>query len=493
MVVARRGSLGVSSATVRNVLARLEEQGFVRQPHTSAGRVPTDRGYRFYVDLLLEHRRPATARALRANPAGGDEEPTEALLETVSRVLSQESHHVGFALAPATEDQRLDKIEFVSLGGSRVLVVAVTEGGQTTQKVVDSGDVLSPEELRRAADYVNRELSGLPLDEVRAVVLARLQEARGVYDGLMAKAFAIADRALEAKAARHALYVDGTASLLADASQSHEGLSLETLRALVEMIEEKQRLVRLLTEYLDAPGLAVVIGAEHALPDLKPFSIIAASYLDGRSGGSVGVIGPTRMRYSRPSAWSRVRPARWAKHSAATEPSERSMSSDVNDDVDIRMATRLTETAPSRRASADPAWRSARRATSFGTSCCGRPSSTTTASAWNASGARRRTRGRRRAARPAADPRRPRAGAGGRRQRGAAEPYRRGVELIHKQLLDLLTQTRREADRGRWRRLRSAPPPGRGIRAVPAGRDGEVIEELRRGYCSATGCSGRRW
>ena len=301
VVVARRGSLGVSSATIRNVLASLEEQGFLRQPHTSAGRVPTDRGYRFYVDLLLEHRRPGDRQGVAAQiqQAATEEPSVEALLETVSRVLSQESHHVGFGLAPAVEDQRLDKLEFVSLGGSRVLVIAVTEGGQTTQKVVDSGDVLSPEELRRAADYVNRELSGLPLDEVRAVVLARLQEARGVYDGLMAKAFAIADRALEARANRHALYVDGTASLLADASQSHEGLSLETLRALVEMIEEKQRLVRLLTEYLDAPGLAVVIGAEHTLPDLKPFSIIAASYFDGRSGGSVGVIGPTRMRYSR--------------------------------------------------------------------------------------------------------------------------------------------------------------------------------------------------
>ena len=301
MVVARRGSLGVSAATIRNVLASLEEQGFLRQPHTSAGRVPTDRGYRFYVDLLLEHRRPGDRQGVVAqiHQAASEEPTVEALLATVSRVLSQESRHVGFGLAPAVEDQKLDKLEFVSLGGPRVLVIAVTEGGQTTQKVVDSGEVLSPEELRRAADYVNRELAGLPLDEVRAVVLARLQEARGVYDGLMARAFAIADRALEARANRHALYVDGTASLLADASQSHEGLSLETLRALVEMIEEKQRLVRLLTEYLDAPGLAVVIGAEHTLPDLKPFSIIAASYFDGRSGGSVGVIGPTRMRYSR--------------------------------------------------------------------------------------------------------------------------------------------------------------------------------------------------
>ena len=301
VVIARRGTLGVSSATVRNVLARLEEQGFVRQPHTSAGRVPTDRGYRFYVDLLLEHRRPADRPGLlsQIREATDGEPSIDALLASVSRVLSRESHHVGFALGPAARDQRLEKIEFVALGTSRVLVVAVTEGEQVTQKLVDTGEILSPEELRRGAEYVNREFAGRPIDEVRTAILARLQEARGVYDTLMARAFALASRALDAPSAEHSLHVDGTASLLADASQQHDELSLDTLRALVEMIEEKQRLVRLLSEYLDAPGLAVVIGAEHALPDLKPFSLVAASYLDGRGGGSVGVIGPTRMRYSR--------------------------------------------------------------------------------------------------------------------------------------------------------------------------------------------------
>jgi heat-inducible transcriptional repressor len=301
VVIARRGTLGVSSATVRNVLARLEEQGFVRQPHTSAGRVPTDRGYRFYVDLLLEHRRPVERRGLASQiRLAADEEPsTNGLLANVSRLLSRESHHVGFALGPATGDQRLEKIEFVTLGGSRVLVVAVTEGDQVTQKVVDTSEILSPEELRRGAEYVNREFAGRPIDEVRAAIVARLQEARGIYDTLMARAFALASRALDARSPEHPLHVDGTSSLLADASQLHAELSLDTLRALVEMIEEKQRLVRLLSEYLDAPGLAVVIGGEHALPDLKPFSLVAASYLDGRRGGSVGVIGPTRMRYSR--------------------------------------------------------------------------------------------------------------------------------------------------------------------------------------------------
>ena len=300
VVIARRSTLGVSSATVRNVLARLEEQGFVRQPHTSAGRVPTDRGYRFYVDLLLENRRatdrPDVADAIRE--AAADEPSIEGVLSHVSHVLSTESHHVGFAVAPASDDQRLRKIEFVSLEGTRVLVVTLADGGQVTQKVVDAGEVLAPEELRRAAEYVNSQFAGLPIDQVQAEILTRLHEARGLYDRLMTRAFNLARRALEHRAHRNSIYVEGTASLLGDAQQSSE-MSLQTLRTLVEMIEEKQRLVRLLEEYLHAPGLAVVIGAEHSLADLKPFSLVAASYLDGRGGGSLGVIGPTRMRYSR--------------------------------------------------------------------------------------------------------------------------------------------------------------------------------------------------
>ncbi len=301
LVIARRGTLGVSSATVRSVLARLEEQGFVRQPHTSAGRVPTDRGYRFYVDLLLENRRPADRPEI-AGPirqAADDEPSIDGVLSRVSHVLSAESRHVGFAVAPATDDQRLRKIEFVSLEGTRVLVVTLADDGQVTQKIVDAGDLFSPEELRRAAEYVNREFAGLPIERVQVEILARLQEARGIYDRLMARAFDLARRALENRARSHAIYIEGTASLLGEASQQSSEMSIATLRTLVEMIEEKQRLVRLLEEYLHAPGLAIVIGAEHSLPDLTPFSLVAASYLDGRGGGSLGVIGPTRMRYSR--------------------------------------------------------------------------------------------------------------------------------------------------------------------------------------------------
>lgn len=301
VVIARRGDVGVSSATIRNVLARLEADGFVRQPHTSAGRVPTDQGYRFYVDLLLENRRhvnqPQVVDPIRR--AASEEASVETLLARVSHVLSHESRHVGFAVAPAPDDQRLRKIEFVSLEGARVLVVMLAAGGQVTQKVVDAGEPLTPEELRRAAEYVNRDFADLPIEHVYAGLMARLQEARGIYDRLVARAFELARRALEDRARSHAVFVEGAASLLADASQQPAELSLQTLRTIVGMIEEKQRLVRLLSEYLTGPGLAVVIGAEHALPDLKPFSLVAASYLHGPGGGSVGVIGPTRMRYSR--------------------------------------------------------------------------------------------------------------------------------------------------------------------------------------------------
>ncbi len=301
IVIARRGALGVSSATVRNVLARLEEQGFVRQPHTSAGRVPTDRGYRFYVDLLLDGRRPAERPDVldQIRAAASEELSIDGVLARVTHVLSSESRHVGFAVAPATDDQRLRKIEFVSLESARVLVVTLADGGQVTQKVVDTGEPLSPDDLRRGAEYVNREFAGLPIDQVKSELLARLAHDRGLYDRLMARAFDLARRALEHRANRPAIYVEGTASLLGEAVQQSSELTLQTLRTLVEMIEEKERLVRLLEQYLHAPGLAVVIGAEHSLPDLQAFSLVAASYLDGRRGGSLGVIGPTRMRYSR--------------------------------------------------------------------------------------------------------------------------------------------------------------------------------------------------
>jgi heat-inducible transcriptional repressor len=289
--------LGVSSATVRNILARLEEDGYVQQPHTSAGRIPTDRGYRFYVDLLLEARRTyraATAVEARLRRDTPDR-LIDSLLPQVSHVLSQAARSIGFAIRPAHEVAVFDRVEFIPLSATRVLVVIVARGGHVIQKVIETEEPLTADDLRQAANYLNEEFAGLPLHRAREAVLQRLNEARELYDVLRARAMRLASSTFSDLPAEQTLYVEGTAALLDDDS----GLELQMLQALMEMIEEKQKLVRLLNEYIDGPGLTVVIGAEHLDPSLRPFSLVLSTYDDGSGIGTVGVIGPTRMRYSR--------------------------------------------------------------------------------------------------------------------------------------------------------------------------------------------------
>lgn len=303
--ILRRSGLAVSSATVRNVLAQLEEMGFVSQPHTSAGRVPTDQGYRFYVDMLLEGRRLArdvssveSSLEARLRHEAGQAPLIDDVLSTTSHVLSESSRHVGFAVAPANADAVLQRIEFVPLTDTRVLIIVVSSGNQVSQKAVEIGEPVSPAELAQAANFLNGEFAGRTLQAVRDGVLERLREERTLYDQLLGLALRLATRLFQALDQPPAVFIDGTSGLL-EAVVRASGLPAATLRALLQMVEQKQRLVRLLDEYIDGPGLTVVIGAEHSEPELRPFSLIASTYSDGHGTGTVGVIGPTRMRYSR--------------------------------------------------------------------------------------------------------------------------------------------------------------------------------------------------
>ena len=295
--LASRG-FGVSSATLRNVLARLEEQGYVRQPHTSAGRVPTDAGYRAYVDELLAARRtsrPAPQVEARLRRAG----TVNDLLSHVSQEVSRASHHVGFAIAPATDTTRLEHLEFVPLNGGRILVVLVSNGGQITHKVIEPAENYGLVELQQAANYLNSEFRGRSIVDVRHAVLERLKEERTLYDALMERALLLASSTFEGMDSAPSVFIQGTSLLLDDMGGEDPEATLQTLRTLLRMIEEKTKLVQLLDEYISGTGLTVVIGSEHLAPDLRTFSIVAATYNDGRGTGAVGVIGPTRMRYSR--------------------------------------------------------------------------------------------------------------------------------------------------------------------------------------------------
>src|SRR6266478_4881330 len=212
--------LGVSSATVRSILARLEEEGYVQQPHTSAGRIPTDRGYRFYVDLLLESKRPS--RAAEAVEARLRRDSPDRLLDSVlpqvSHVLSQTSRSVGFAIRPAHEAAVFDRVEFVPLATTRVLVVIVASGGHVIQKVIDIGEPLEADDLHQAASYLNAEFAGLPLHRAREAVLERINEERLLYDALRARAMRLASSTFAALPEDRMMYIEGTSSLLDDAS-----------------------------------------------------------------------------------------------------------------------------------------------------------------------------------------------------------------------------------------------------------------------------------
>ena len=298
--LAEHSELGLSPATVRNVLARLEEQGLVHQPHTSAGRVPTDSGYRQYVDGLLGARKrtrpqPDLEARLRKPGTVGD------LMEHASEELSRASHHVGFAIAPTGPSIRLRHIDFVNLDSQRVLAIMVATGGQITHKVIEPPAPIDDISLRHAANYLNSEFSGLTLHEVRTEIVSRLRQERVLYDALVSRALTLAQTGLTDHTPEEALYVQGASRLIdqiAGETGDREG-TLRTLRALFRMIEEKHRLIELISRYLEAQGLTVVIGSENFEVDLHAFSLVASTFHTGHDSGMVGVIGPTRMRYTK--------------------------------------------------------------------------------------------------------------------------------------------------------------------------------------------------
>ncbi len=287
----------MSSATLRSVLAHLEELGFVRQPHTSAGRVPTDRGYRSYVDQLLSERRAARLSAQveeRLRRAG----TVEDVLSHVSHEISRASHQLGFAVAAAA-DTTFQQLDFVPLDAGKILVILISAGGRISHKVIEPPDRYGADELHQAANYLNSEFRGHSLSEVRQGIVDRLSEERTLYDHLLSRALRLGSTTFEGLEPEPAIFIQGTSLLFEVVGSEDPETTLAMMKMLVRMMEEKTRLVTLLDACIGGSGLNVVIGSEHPDPDLQSFSVVASTYSDGRRTGAVGVIGPTRMRYSR--------------------------------------------------------------------------------------------------------------------------------------------------------------------------------------------------
>jgi heat-inducible transcriptional repressor len=225
---------GVSSATLRNILARLEELGFVRQPHTSAGRVPTDLGYRTYVDQLLAERRAARTTPeieQRLRQAG----TVEDLLSHATHEMSRAAHQVGFAVGPS-RDVTFQHVDFVLLDSRKVLVVLVSTGGHISHKVVEPSQQYSAEELHEAANYLNTQFRGQTFETVRQAVLEQLREERTLYDQLMARALRLASASFDTLEPQPSIFIQGTSLLLDVSSVEDPETTLAAMRTLMRLM-----------------------------------------------------------------------------------------------------------------------------------------------------------------------------------------------------------------------------------------------------------------
>ena len=300
--LSRDSGLNLSAATVRNVMADLEEYGFVTSPHTSAGRVPTDKGYRFFVDTLLRQRqRPDDAHMLsELNQRLEQEEDRDpkALVAVASQMLSSLTHLAGVVTIPRPPHQSLSQIEFLPLSENRVLVVMVLNGRDVQNRIVHLERYYSAEELRRAANFLNQQFGGKELSQIRLDIVEELTQAGETLNQLMRDAIHVAQQAVGAgnRSGGPEYVLAGETNLMEFAELSN----VEKLRRLFDAFTSKRDILHLLDQSLGAEGVQIFIGQESGYQILDNCSLVTAPYaLDNETVGVLGVIGPTRMAYDR--------------------------------------------------------------------------------------------------------------------------------------------------------------------------------------------------
>ncbi|MDQ3368866.1 MAG: heat-inducible transcriptional repressor HrcA [Myxococcota bacterium] len=290
--VTRRHDLGLSPATVRNVMADLEELGLLEQRHSSAGRVPTTTGLRFFIDSLLKVRGLSVLEKQEIRDRVAAPTPDE-VVQRASRLLSDLTQHAAIIIAPDPESQRLGQIEFVPLRDGKLIAVLVTTDGRIENRLIL--DDVDPRRLESIHNYLNQLLKGMTLDEVRERVIRELGEDKNRYDAAISAALRLGHAVFVERKERAAdVLVSGHANLLDDE------LAKERARDLLKTLEDKETLIRLLDRTRSADGLQVFLGAETAMSALATSSVVAVSYgPEDQPIGALAVIGPMRMNYGK--------------------------------------------------------------------------------------------------------------------------------------------------------------------------------------------------
>jgi len=294
--LARHAGLDVSPATIRNILADLEEIGLLAAPHTSAGRIPTARGLRVFVDSLIEWRSPGERQIQLIHEGLAAQASTQEVLREASSRLSDISRFVGLVTVPRRDRFAFRHIDFVRLDERRVLAILVFTDGEIQNRAVETPRALSAAELEWIANYLNQNYAGLGLAEIRERLVGELDGERREVDRRMAATVALAQATLQPGDGEDML-VSGQTKLMGGT----QGLAdIERLRELFEAFQRKSELLQVLEGCLRADGVRLFIGEESGVTSMEQCSLIAAPYAsDGRVLGVLGVIGPTRMDYDR--------------------------------------------------------------------------------------------------------------------------------------------------------------------------------------------------
>lgn len=293
--VSKHAEHRLSAASIRNIMADLEELGFLLQPHISAGRVPTPAAYRLYVESLMQtlYLSAEDKRLIdeRLQSAVGD---GDTLMSAASRVLSDLSCQVGVVLTPKVNETILKSMHFVSLEGRRILCVVVSTGSFVDNVVVEADEVIPPRDLERISNYLNENFAGVCLGEIRERLLSLMSEERAHVDQWLAKAIELGRKAMEGPAPD--VFLEGTTTLLT----KPELADTQNVRRVIDTFADKARLVGLLNSCLGTDGVRLYIGEDSDLTSELSFSLVATPYgVDERLLGSLGVLGPSRMEYPR--------------------------------------------------------------------------------------------------------------------------------------------------------------------------------------------------
>ncbi len=286
----------LSPATVRNVMADLEEQGFLCSPHTSAGRIPTELGYRFYVDTLLQVVRLGQQQQdrIQAEYHWQGLQMSE-LLHTASKTLSSASSYTGLVMMPRLQKTIFRHIEFVKLSSRQILAVFVTQSGLVQNKLIELDEELTASDLEQISNYLNQEMAGLSIKEMQNRLLAEMAKEKALYDHLLQRALRLSEAALDTDSDGD-IIIEGTSCFL----EQPEFGDLERMKRVFRAFERKSVLFALLDRGLQNEGVQILIGSETEYSEIAGCSLITAAY-SGKRGtlGTLGIIGPSRMPYSK--------------------------------------------------------------------------------------------------------------------------------------------------------------------------------------------------